>query len=640
MHPRRLFWPLFLGHAVVLVLALAVCAWLAMDEFDRFYLSSMSGQLRALAAHWKSQLEPRWETVTDAELKQLVAARPDGEQADRQLPEVRVTLIAPDGTPLADSRALARDMESFRDSPEFLSALSTGWGEGARWSAGFAGRTQVVAVRVSDTPPHGAVLRLAIDAETITGRSRAIRRIVLTTSASAIVGAALLAAWIMLHWSRPLGKITAAARKLARGDLTAQVPLVGPEETAVLSRTLNQMRDRLARHLDTIDRQRLTLESMLLQLHEGVLLVDDHGRIVLTNPAAIRLLELASPRPDGSLEGLPVEQCVIDHDVQHLLLPHSRTATEAPGADDAASRRPADYDEVRLTLDQAGGASQVLVRASNIVLPGDLDQLSPERRDTRVGRLMVLTDVSEFSRMMEMKADFAANASHELRTPLSAIRAAVETLDSVRWNEDEAPARHFLDVIRRHSQRLEDLVKDLLDLSRVESPSASFDRIEVDLVSFLDDLRSSFANTLVDKQIAWRVQVRPELRRILASPHLLRLSLGNLVDNAIKFTSPGGWVSVSADGTDSELQLAVADNGCGIPQEDLDRVFERFYQVQRSRSGQPRGTGLGLSIVRHAVAAMKGQVTLTSAPGTGTTVTVTIPRTPLPGPVRPERTAL
>jgi two-component system phosphate regulon sensor histidine kinase PhoR len=276
----------------------------------------------------------------------------------------------------------------------------------------------------------------------------------------------------------------------------------------------------------------------------------------------------------------------------------------------------------------------VLASASDITLPGTPPREAPSDSDVqpRIGRILALTDITEIARTIQMKTDFAANASHELRTPLSAIRGAIETLLNIDLSDDAESATRFLGVIDRHNARLEALVEDLLALSRLESPVSEFKPMTVDWHRFRDELIAKWTDAVEKKQLHWEWVTPPDLREVGTNPQLIRLVLDNLVDNAIKFTAAGGHITVASRREGNDLVVEVADDGCGIPAEDQERVFERFYQVATARSGtgseQPetRGTGLGLSIVRHAVAAMKGTVTLTSEPGVGTRVTTTIPQ--------------
>jgi two-component system phosphate regulon sensor histidine kinase PhoR len=246
------------------------------------------------------------------------------------------------------------------------------------------------------------------------------------------------------------------------------------------------------------------------------------------------------------------------------------------------------------------------------------------------GTLLLLRDVTEVARTLQIKTDFVNNASHELRTPLASIRAAVETLRESL--DDPETARRCVDIIHNHALRLQLLVQDLLDLSRAEDPRATVRAERLELQSVCDMVTGMYAVAANEKHVQLRTELAEDARTLIGDERLLTLTLKNLLDNALKFT-PAGSVTIrsyrAAGGEDGgageRLVIEVADTGVGIPPEDRERVFERFYTVNRSRGGADRGTGRGLAIVKHAVAAMGGQVTLTSEVGRGTSVRCAFP---------------
>ncbi|MGE0482195.1 MAG: PAS domain-containing sensor histidine kinase [Phycisphaerae bacterium] len=422
-------------------------------------------------------------------------------------------------------------------------------------------------------------------------------------------------------WSRPLRRITEAARSLSDGDLSARIDVSGADELGLLARSLNAMRNRIGSHLETIDEQRRTFESLLNQLQEGVVVADSAGRVVLLNPAAAQLLGLRfDPASIQRCIGVAVERSIPLHDLQLLLRPLSPSASNGtPGA--AERQLP---DEIRLQVDNDAGTVHLLARATDIFLPAGAGSVATADH----GRVVVLTDITKLVRMVQIKSDFAANASHELRTPLSTIRAAVDALLTMNLVHDAAQADRFIQVIDRHSARLGDMVSDLLDLNRVENPTAPFQVQPLDWSDVMRAVSERFEERVEKKALRWRTAVvgAPDDAHVVANPYLLRLVLDNLADNAIKFTPEGGEVGLTLRVFEDAVAIEVADTGCGIPAEDQQRVFERFYQVERARSGPERGTGLGLSIVRHAVNAMGGAIKLTSEVGVGTRFTVTIPQ--------------
>ncbi len=436
-----------------------------------------------------------------------------------------------------------------------------------------------------------------------------------------LVGAISLALGLSILWSRRIHRLTASAHRLARGDLSAQINADGLDEVALLARSLERMRERLRRQLNTIEHQGRTLQSLLSQLHEGVVVSGPDGRIVLMNPAASHFLGLPADRSQsGSISPkASVEELIPDQDLRKMLL---------SGTDDDGR-----VLEKRLDLQSNDGVLSILARSWEIALPAataDGETLDSAERSV-MGRLLVLTDITELTRAMQVRSDFVANASHELRTPISAIRAAVDTVLKIDVARDAEDAARFLRVIGRHTARLEALVGDLLDLSRLENPAASFQPSDLSLKPICEELYERWRSEIDAKQLRWRFDVADDCPKIFANAYLLQVVLDNLMENAIKFTDPGGKIGVGCRRQEESIEIEVFDTGCGIPHHELQRVFERFYQVEAARSSgelstaRPRGTGLGLSIVKHAVTAMGGSVRLDSIPNRGTKAIVTIP---------------
>ncbi len=633
--PSKLFWKLFLGYALLVTLALMACVLLILREFERFYAEELTEHLKAQAVTLRSQVRGQLDAGNSEELTRI-AREVGGHEAE----SIRVTFVAADGTVLGDSQADAGEMESHHDRMEIRAALEEGWGISTRWSGTVSRMLKYVAVRVGPAENPEGIVRVALAVKSIGAKTQSVRRIMWGIVVIALLTTAVFALGLARIWTLPIRRITAIAGRISRGDLSARARVRGSDEIARLARSLNEMRDHLSHQLTTIDCQRQTLETLLNQLQEGIIVAGPDGKVVLANPAAMRFVDADSGQgpSTGSWVGRSVEQCVPQHDLQRLLLSAGATQTSETTEENfrhvrsVAARRC--VAEVRVELPTKSGSVVVLASATDITLPGTptLEAKTDSDVQPRIGRILALTDITEIARTIQMKTDFAANASHELRTPLSAIRGAIETLLNIDLSDDAESATRFLGVIDRHSARLEALIADLLALSRLESPVSEFKPMTVDWGRFCDELSAKWTDAVEKKQLHWEWIAPPDLREVATDPQLITLVLDNLVDNAIKFTAAGGHITVTSKQERSDLVIEVADDGCGIPAEDHQRVFERFYQVAQARSGtgsrQPetRGTGLGLSIVRHAVAAMKGTVTLTSEPGVGTRVTVSIPQ--------------
>ncbi len=442
-----------------------------------------------------------------------------------------------------------------------------------------------------------------------------------------------LAVALPLLWRARIHGLFVMAESLSRGDLNAAIPVSGSDEVATLAKSMERMRTRLARQVETILRQRVTLESLVAQLDEGVVVADGDGRIVLVNPAAARLLSFRGAATGEIILDSQhrVESLVASHDLQRMLL-RDEQESDSPSEKESTA---GDMQEnlhlraIRLDVPDSPSPTYVLARACSIPIALPSGRPASASEGAVRGRLLVLTDVTALMRAIRSRSDFVANASHELRTPVAAIRVAVGTLMKVNFALEAPDALRFANIIARQAARLEALVTDLLDLAKVESPGARIEPSKIFLQRAVDELRGRWEQELSDKGLGWTAEVMAEASEVQANDHLLSLVLDNLVDNAIKFTPSGGQIALRTWASGDRIVLEVSDTGCGIALSDQQRVFERFYQVDAVRTGtgsDKRGTGLGLSIVRHAVSAMGGTVSLTSEMGQGTRVIVGLPR--------------
>ncbi|HTV48887.1 MAG TPA: ATP-binding protein [Phycisphaerae bacterium] len=358
---------------------------------------------------------------------------------------------------------------------------------------------------------------------------------------------------------------------------------------------------------DRILQESSYIQTILARLSDAVILLNTDGNIVLANQQAFEFLPQNSGDKNAALKQLFSQPPVSDQ------LAACRSSLQSQS------------QQIRLNVGSRPRIIQVTV--------------APVLRENLFsGTLLVLQDQTELIQSIQMKADFAANASHELRTPLASIRAAVETIQNTGL-DDEQTAKRCLEIIGGHVLRLQLLVQDLLDLSRTEDTRAVVRLEPINLDDVRSVVESLFGSIAAEKHLELRFKFDPEMQAIHGDERLMMLILKNLIDNALKFTSSGfvevRWhrqkkmhaieeslssVHQASDHVEEYVILEVQDTGCGIPPEDINRVFERFYTVNRSRGGADRGTGLGLAIVKHAVAAMGGIVELQSEPGKGTTI--------------------
>ena len=387
------------------------------------------------------------------------------------------------------------------------------------------------------------------------------------------------------------GRVTtmlSAAKRYSLGDLTRPAPDYGDDDLGNVARAMDHAIHEVGRRVETLERDRARMEAILASMVEGVLVVNEQGRLQLVNDAARRILKLEK----GSIDHSYIE------------------AIRHPGIVDHIGRSLRGEVTEGLELSVTRDTTRVLVaRVAPVVTAGR-------------GAVLVMHDITELRKADQVRRDFVANVSHELRTPLTAIKGYAEALLD---DPDDADAREkFLDIIHRHATRMERLVKDLLRLARLDAGQEAVELAPCDIEGLLRGIANDFEPTAAQKQQTIEVVVTPEAATLVTDAAKLHDVARNLVENAVNYTPDGGAIDVRAEVLDGRFQLTVADTGHGISPDDLGRVFERFYRVDKSRT-RPGGTGLGLSIVKHLVHVLGGEVTASNQPGGGALFTVTLP---------------
>ncbi len=385
--------------------------------------------------------------------------------------------------------------------------------------------------------------------------------------------------------ARPIAEMKRAAEDLRDGDYRSRVRLRRGDEIGVLAIALDRLGEELARRIADVTSDEAQLRAMLAGMVEGVVGVDDEDRVVFSNSAARDLLGIEHDARPGTRIWELVRRPELDALIQ-----------EARGTDAAARRE--------LVLDHDGRERVLGAQAHSFRAAGTS------------GVVVVFDDITDLRRLERIRRDFVANVSHELKTPLTSIRGYVETLLEGALADPQNNER-FLRKVLDNVMRLHHLVTDLLSLARIESQEGSLALVEVDWRAILTQAARRHEGTARLKGIDLRIQAPAGELRVLGDAESLTQVVDNLVDNAIKYTGEGGAVTLAL-GKDGERGiLEVRDTGIGIPNEDLQRIFERFYRVDKARSRALGGTGLGLSIVKHLVQAMNGIVSVESEFGRG-----------------------
>jgi two-component system, OmpR family, phosphate regulon sensor histidine kinase PhoR len=526
---------------------------------------------------------------------------------------LRITVTGADGRVLCDSdRAAARPDRV--EAPEVREALTDGTGRAVRQDGPAGERVLYTAVRQARGGTT-RVVRTGLPLGALYDTTREARWLL----AGGLLGATLLALAVALMLARRtfrrIQRLVGFAGKLAAGEAPPYLAPERQDDLGNLEAQLGEMARRVGGTIDELRVERERLEAILRGMVEGVLVTDLHGGVVLLNARGRELLALA---PDASPRGRPLVELTRDPALGELM-------RELASGASIASR------DVTLS---AGTGPTLQVNAARL----------RGADGEAFGFVLVLHDVTELRRLEVIRRDFVANVSHELRTPLTAIKGYAETLLGTAGDERET-ARRFLTIIDRHSERLGRLINDLLTLSDLELGRTPMRLNAVTLGSAVDDVLQIFAEPVARAGVRVEAQVAPGLPPVHADGDRLRQVLINLVDNAIKYTPAGGGVMVRAlpaSGAEHTgmVEIAIEDSGIGIPAQDLPRLTERFFRVDKARSRELGGTGLGLAIVKHIVQAHGGSLAISSALGQGTTVRVFFPIAPAPAMAEPRTLAL
>jgi two-component system phosphate regulon sensor histidine kinase PhoR len=503
----------------------------------------------------------------------------------------RVTLFGRDGQVVGESdRSSDASREHVASEPETRAARTVGEGSAIRADPNDGKSTLFVAVSVENGEGPLAIVRVAEPMSVVDGTRADVRRVVWYGGGTVLALAWILALLVSGRVSRVVGELRRAARRMSEGDLSVRTRLPGHDELAELGHALDRLAGGLGKTLAELRAERDLQKRILEAMHEGVVVVDESGRIVLVNPAIRSMLLLGTE----AIGKLLIE--TVRHAELHKMFERARAELED---------RPVEIELPGLK------PRRILVQAAP--LSGD------------EGMLFVFVDVTELRRLESLRRDFVANASHELRTPIAAVRSATETLRSGAL-DDRLAAVRFVDIIERNAQRLQSVVEDMLELSKLESNEFKLKRERVELQRVVPIVLALFRERAEKKGVRLAAELPAALAPIDGDARALEHVLSNLVDNAVKYCSAGSRILVGATEDEDRVRLVVSDTGPGIAPEHLSRVFERFYRVDAGRSRELGGTGLGLSIVKHMVEAMRGKVSVESVVGKGSTFAVSLHR--------------
>ena len=485
--------------------------------------------------------------------------------------DVRITWVAANGDVLYDSASDSDVMENHLQREEIQSALATGFGESARYSSTMLKQYLYCAQKLSD----GTVLRLSVSHNSVWVLLLGMLQPILIVIAVAAVLSFLLASRLSKRIVDPMNKL----------NLDEPLENEGYDELSPLLRRIYSQQQHLKEQQATLTRKQNELEAIVGHLEEGMILLDKSCKVITANQAALRLLDARA----SNIAGLDL-----------LMLSRNMALAEA----------------VQEAMDGRSATRKTELHGKTI----QIQAAAVGQKDEMSGVAVVLFDITQSEQAEQRRREFTANVSHELKTPLQSISGYSELL--MRGMARQEDIQPFAQRIYGETQRLIQLVQDIINLSQLDEGS-SYQWQQANLFAIAAEVTGSLEHFAEEKQVRLTLEGSDTMLR--GVPELLRGIVYNLTDNAIKYNRPGGSVTVTVSRQKDEAVLTVNDTGIGIPEGEQDRIFERFYRVDKSRSKEVGGTGLGLSIVKHAAFLHKAAIDVTSQLGAGTTIQVRFP---------------
>ncbi len=591
MLASRLFWKLFLTYTLLTLLTAA--GFVAVVSHRQRLLVENQNQRRlsdlaivlgdALADNFPEESSPalqkrikRWASDTGT----------------------RISVIRRDGTVVGDSAYDPDDQENLARQPEILAAGKNAAGIAKRADPAADASMVFVAVPVKAGGDLLGFARVAADLKTLDAELAVLQTRIFGAAALVSLIAVLLTYLIVAQIVKPLLTLTKAAQGMARGEALQKVEISGRDEVGTLARAFHSMSLQLTERIKELQGKTKELQengnrlgTVLAGMIEGVIAVDPSERILFANRAARPLLDISA----DEVIGRPIWEAIRNKTVQEVV---RETLS-------GRQKHAVEFEVPR---------SQAVMAMLATRLPGNP---SP-------GVVLVTHDVTELRRLENLRHEFVSNVSHELKTPLTAIQTFTETLLDGAI-DDEQNARRFLERIYEQSERLHTLILDLLRLAQIESGQVVYDVAPLKINRLIAGCIEEYRTVAEAKPVTLTTEPPAGELEIEAEAEGFQFIINNLIDNAIKYTPAGGRVSVRWHAEQGTAVIAVEDTGVGIPREHQERIFERFYRVDKARSRELGGTGLGLSIVKHLTQVFSGQVSVSSQVGKGTTFTVRLP---------------
>ncbi len=589
---KKLIWQIFPSFLIITCISLSAVTFYSTKYFKTFFLKNCEKEL----------------TIRAELLQKIIADMIDRGKTqnnyaliNEQCREIgkrtgtRLTIILPTGVVIGDSFGDIKKMENHRTRPEILKALKKEKGVGIRYSSTLGMNMMYIALPVIKNKRLTAVIRTSVSVSTIENEIKRVKKNLfwaLFFTALAAAGASL---YVTRRITHPIELMKRGAAEFARGNLSQKLAIPDTEELSELAIAMNNMAENLDEKIKALKNRSMELEAVHSSMLEGVIAIDENEKIITINEAAARIFNFSA----SSLKSKYILEITRNLDLQKFI-------------------------ETALSTPEPVEADIVIKKSETFVLHIHSTALY-DTNSLRIGTLIIFHDITRMRLLERMHKDFAANVSHELKTPLTAIKGFIETIQAIPPNHKLSECKHFLDIIGKNVNRMIELINDLLILSKLERLQGTDIKFETqDISTLIHSAVNTCRKSLEEKNISLSIECPEKISGKLDSV-LMEQAIINLVDNAIKYSDKDTKISIEIKRNGKFIEIYVKDQGKGIDKSHLQKIFNRFYRVDKARSRNEGGTGLGLAIVKHIVQYHNGGIEVSSKKGYGSSFKITIP---------------
>lgn len=495
-------------------------------------------------------------------------------------PDLRVTYVDNTGKVIYDSTINNEILDNHNSREEIIEARSSGSGFTIRYS----NSTKKNMMYFATTFDNGFIIRSSMPVKIVNGlRSKYFKFYI-----SAIIFCGMITIWFSLKLSyiivKPIEDLIFITSRITKGEFHRRVKILANGEIGELAKNFNEMTDKLEFTLNEVTDKQNRLEAILQSMDSGVIAVDRNNKVIMINPYAKKIFGITK-----DIIGQNLLDNIRDFELEGVFLQ----------SDD-------DYREIKIVWPHE---RELRIKTADII-----------NRSEHIGTVAVVQDITEVKKLENMRTQFVANVSHELKTPLTSIKGFAETL---KYVDDAQTKEKFLNIINEEAERLTRLITDILILSHIEQQK-ELKKEKIDVNKMVEDVYNLMKNTADAKQIKLSIQ-QDEVNTLIGDTDRFKQMLINLVDNALNYSETGDSVCIGTEAKADGVIIWVRDTGVGIAKEQIPRIFERFYRVDKARSRSKGGTGLGLAIVKHIVLKFDGKIYVESKLGVGSKFIIEIP---------------